>query len=149
MSHLTPQQVEQAKAELAVAQAAVAANNAVLAAAGVALEVRPVAAPMMPCGRTTPRSGSYTVKESFACIGFPHNKQCLITATGNVGGRVGCGDGPVAARPPPTPPPHLLTPTTSLRRPSLSVALPAPQRGFRDCSRCDRWPTKDHPICCG
>ena len=40
------------------------------------------------------------MKESFASFGFPHNKQCLITARGNVGGGVGCSDGHGAARPP-------------------------------------------------
>ena len=79
----TPQQVEQAKTELVAAKAAVTAKTAVLAAAGVALEVQPTAA----CGdkrcsneAARPVAGQhgevvlYTVKEIFACIGFPHNK---------------------------------------------------------------------------
>ena len=43
MAPPTPLQVEQVKAEFAAFQAAVAANTAVLAAAGVALEDQPTA----------------------------------------------------------------------------------------------------------
>ncbi len=74
-------QVEQARMNLATAQAAIVTNSAILEAAGLAVVPTP-AAPMeiSAVGLKLRQSGSSTVRDNFDYIGLCHSRLCSTIA---------------------------------------------------------------------